>query len=126
MAADGSSQLLGTQPAEPTYQELDALIKEGRKKKLEIFEVAKRVTYVYTDGSDADAAAMQPGGGTAEAPADAADDTEVPTASLTDADIEGMDAATLRRRLTRLGQPTSGKISKLRERLREARVGAAE
>lgn len=34
---------------------------------------------------------------------------------------QAMDGATLRRRLTRLGLPTSGKMSKLRERLREAR-----
>ena len=84
----------------------------------------QRVTYVFTDGSDADAAAMQPGGGAAASPTAIRDDTEIPTESLTDADVEAMDGATLRRRLGRLGLPTSGKLSKLRERLRDARTTA--
>ena len=44
---------------------------------------------------------------------------------LSDADIEGMDAASLRRLLLARGQPASGRMSKLRERLREARDAAA-
>ena len=41
--------------------------------------------------------------------------------SLSDADIEAMDAASLRRLLGARGLPGAGKVSKLRERLREAR-----
>lgn len=122
MAADGSSQLLGTSGTEPTYQELEAMIARGRKQKLEIFEVAQRVTYVYAEPlypEDADAGVEAAGEREARAAEDAA------LGFLSDADIEGMDAATLRRRLAQLGQPTSGKISKLRERLREARAAAA-
>lgn len=45
-------------------------------------------------------------------------------AALSDADIEALDAASLRRLLGGAGLPASGKTSKLRERLREARDAA--
>ena len=45
-------------------------------------------------------------------------------AALSDADIEALDAASLRRLLLGAGLPASGKISKLRDRLREARDAA--
>lgn len=70
---------------------------------------------------------MLPGGRTAsaaDAPQAAPEEEDAPLESLSDTDIEAMDASTLRRRLTKLGQPTSGKISKLRERLRETRDAA--
>ncbi|KAL4421315.1 hypothetical protein ABPG75_010606 [Micractinium tetrahymenae] len=110
-APNGSSQLLERVDAEPEYKELDAMIKRGRQAKLEIFDIAKRATAIYADPS-----------------ASTADDTasseaEGDLAGLSDADIEAMDAATLRRLLLGRGLPASGKISKLRERLREARDG---
>ena len=48
MAADGSSQLLAAAAAEPSYSDCDALIKKGRAAKMEIFDIAKKATYVYT------------------------------------------------------------------------------
>lgn len=59
------------------------------------------------------------GGGSAEAGASGASSEEL--AILSDADIEALDAASLRRLLLGMGLPASGKISKLRERVREAR-----
>jgi hypothetical protein len=47
-----------------------------------------------------------------------ADNAAVGVNSL--ADIEPMDANSVRRALTVLGLPTSGKLSKLKERLRES------
>lgn len=107
MAADGSSQLLGFQDAEPSYKELDALIKQGRSLKLEIFTIAKAASSVYVD----EEAVID----------DVVDDSEAQMpVSANEADVEAMDAATLRRMLAKYNQPTSGKLSKLRERLIEA------
>ena len=41
-----------------------------------------------------------------------------------ESDIEALDAASLRRLLTQYGQPTSGRVAKLREQLREAIAAA--
>lgn len=115
MAADGSSQLIGRQPIiEPTYQELDALIKQGRKNKLEIFTIAQMVTNVYnelTEGGFGGNVEGEESGGPGSMP-------EVLSNTNSD-DVDAMDAATLRRMLGAYGEPTSGKISKLRERLKE-------
>lgn len=118
-APNGSSQLLERAEAEPGYKELDAMIKRGRQARLEIFDIAKRVTAVYADaasgGADDEAAASAGG------PAGSGDGGGSDLAGMSDADIEAMDAASLRRLLLGRGLPASGKISKLRERLREAR-----
>lgn len=109
MAADGSSQLLATVPNEPKYADLDAMIKDGRAAGLEIFKIAQQVTRVVT----------LPGG-------DEREESAVPMAaeawegSLSPADVEAMDKASLQRQLTAMGLPTSGKLSKLKERLLEA------
>ena len=112
MSADGSSQLLDTSVEEPTYQQLDAMITEGRKKKLEIFSIAQKATAMFERGEDDDKN----------------EEEEVergPRRVLGDADIEALDAASLRRLLASYGQPTSGKLSKLKERLKEAQTEAA-
>jgi hypothetical protein len=114
MSADGSSQLLDTSSEEPSYQQLDAMITEGRKKKLEIFSIAQKATAVFVERGEDD---------------DKNEQSEEELAQsrivLSNADIEALDAASLRRLLASYGQPTSGKLSKLKERLREAQIEAA-
>jgi hypothetical protein len=111
-------------------QELDAMIKRGREQKLEIFRVAQEATAVYisgsgsSDSSSGEDVATSSGGGSAAGEAAAGgggSEGDGELGGLSDADIEAMDAATLRRLLLARGQPASGKMSKLRERLREAR-----
>lgn len=118
-APNGGSQLLERTDAEPGYKELDAMIKRGRQAGLEIFDIAKRVTAVYADPA---ASAAEGEAGAAGAGPTVGDDAGAgDLAGLSDADIEAMDAASLRRLLLGRGLPASGKISKLRERLRDAR-----
>lgn len=121
MAANGSSQLIATTPTEPKYSQLDDMISEGRRRKLEIFEIAKKATYVFASEDD-------DGGGDGEAEDDDDDGSGgaggegrqgKAVAVLSDSDIEALDAASLRRLLASYGQPTSGKLSKLKERLKE-------
>jgi hypothetical protein len=116
MSADGSSQLLGTSLEEPTYQQLDEMITEGRNRKLEIFSIAQKATAMYERGEDDD-----------KNEADEAEEerTRASREVLSDADIEALDAASLRRLLASYGQPTSGKLSKLKERLKEAQENEA-
>jgi hypothetical protein len=112
MSADGSSQLLDTSFEEPTYKQLDAMITEGRRKKLEIFSIAQKATAVF-----------EPRGEEDDKNEDEEDDEEKAAACealLSDADIEALDASSLRRLLASYGQPTSGKLSKLKERLKKA------
>ena len=103
------------------------MIKRGREQKLEIFRVAQEATAVYISGSGSSSSdenvATTSGGGSAagEPAATGGSGGEEELRGLSDADIEAMDAATLRRLLLARGQPASGKMSKLRERLREAR-----
>jgi hypothetical protein len=121
MSADGSSQLLSSTESEPRYNELDAMITEGRKRKLEIFELAKKASYMYITEEEAVGSGYENedenGGREAPRPAGAA--------MMSDADIEALDAASVRRLLAAYGQPTSGKISKLKERLKEVQAEAA-
>ena len=77
-----------------------------------------QVTAVYRSGSDEDVAAEDASSAGA---AGAAGATSEEVSGLSDVDFEALDAASLRRLLLGLGLPASGKISKLRERLREAR-----
>ncbi|KAI3423940.1 hypothetical protein D9Q98_009774 [Chlorella vulgaris] len=124
VAANGASQLMDATDAEPGYQELDAMIKRGRAAKLDIFRVAQLATAVYSpSGSDPQASASSDGDGTPASSGEGGSEGSEALAGLSDADIEGMDAATLRRMLVARGLPGSGRISKLRERLRELRDG---
>ncbi|KAI7838107.1 hypothetical protein COHA_008115 [Chlorella ohadii] len=118
MAANGSSQFLEDSQGEPNYKDLDAAIKRGRAAKLEIFTIAQQVTAVYRSTSSEED--EEDGAGSAAAAAAAGASSEE-LAGLSDADIEALDAASLRRLLLGMGLPASGKISKLRERVREAR-----
>ena len=76
-------------------------------------------TQVYASGSGSSADEGEGGEGGAGGSASSEE-----LAALSDADIEALDAASLRRLLLGAGLPASGKISKLRERLREARDAA--
>jgi hypothetical protein len=102
------------------------MIKRGRAAGLDIFRIAQQATAVYSPASSSDSgvddADGPPGGAAAAAAAAAGGGSSAEAlAGLSDADIEAMDAASLRRLLLGRGLPASGKISKLRERLREAR-----
>lgn len=100
------------------------MIKRGRAAKLDIFRVAQLATAVYSpSGSDPQASASSDGDGTPASSGEGGSEGSEALAGLSDADIEGMDAATLRRMLVARGLPGSGRISKLRERLRELRDG---
>ncbi len=77
-----------------------------------------QVTAVYRSTSSEED--EEDGAGSAAAAAAGSASSEE-LAGLSDADIEALDAASLRRLLLGIGLPASGKISKLRERVREAR-----
>jgi Domain of unknown function (DUF1995) len=110
MSADGSSQLLETSLEEPSYQDLDAMITEGRRKKLEIFSIAQKATAMFEPrGEDDDKNDEEEN-----------EEEKARVTKMSDADIDALDAASLRRLLASYGQPTSGKLSKLKERLKEA------
>lgn len=94
------------------------MIKRGRQAKLEIFTIAQKVTAVYSPTSSS-SEGEEGSSGSSEGSAAAGGGEDL--AGLSDADIEAMDAASLRRLLLARGLPASGKISKLRERLREVR-----
>lgn len=114
LSANGGSQLIGAAAYEPKYNELDEMISNGRSRKLEIFEIAKKATYVFASNED-------------EPEYEEDEDLEErssPGEILSDADIEALDAASVRRLLASYGCPTSGRLSKLKERLKEAQ-GAA-
>lgn len=123
MAPNGSSQLLETAVAEPGYKDMDGMITRGRKAKMEIFALAQKVSafsFGSDEGSEEDGEeAAAAGADVAGAGGEASSSAEL--GGLTDADIEAMDASSLRRLLVARGLPTSGKMSKLRERLREVR-----
>jgi hypothetical protein len=101
-------------------QELDAMIKRGRAVKLDIFRIAQRITAVYTPASDQGSAALSADSSGSSGSGGGGGGNES-LAALSDADIEAMDAASLRRLLLVRGLPGSGRIAKLRERPREAR-----
>eukprot|EP00210_Caulerpa_lentillifera_P004165 g3971.t1 len=102
MSSEGSNQLIGSFDHQPGYQELEILLQEARKRNLKIFEVAKE-----TSGPD---------GVTAGPPSGIQGQLE----DLNDFIVDSLDASTLRQELTKRGLPTSGRIAKLKERLKAA------
>jgi hypothetical protein len=99
-------------------QELDAMIKRGRAAKIYIFRIAQQATAVYTPANDqGDEVGISSGG---DGGSSGGNGDSESLAALTDAYIEAMDAASLRRMLLARGLPGSGRAAKLRERLREA------
>jgi len=108
MAADGSSQLLGSRSVEPNYQELDGMIRDGRAKGMEIFSIARRVTRVQQEDGSLNV--------TSNSVAVIGSEPE----SFSAGDIDMMDKASLQRKLSAMGMPTSGKLSSLRDRVKEA------
>lgn len=119
--------------AQPLAQDLDAAIKRGRAAKLEIFAVARKATAVPGFGGSSGSGSGSQDGAEAGSSGEDASATSNAGASgaaaeelggMSDADIEGLDAASMRRLLLGRGLPASGKASKLRERLREARDSA--
>jgi len=119
MAANGASQLLSVVKDEPVYKDMEALLNVGRRGKLEIFEVAKAVTYVYQSVDDYDGS---DGGEMVEEELDDEDRQAVSkeASDLTVGDIDTLDAASVRRILISKGLPASGKLAKLKERLKES------
>ena len=120
MAADGSSQLLQTVEKDPSYKELDTMIQDGRQRKMEIFTIAQKVTYMFAGDDDEEV-----GEGASGQAAEESEEESCESGSMTDADIDVLDAASVRRLLAKYGCPASGKLSKLKERLKEA-VAAAQ
>lgn len=116
MAANGASQLLSVVKDEPGYKDMEGLLDVGRKGKLEIFEVAKAVTDVYKtiddDGDDDEMKEELDDEGRQAASREVSD--------LTLGDIDTLDAASVRRILISKGLPASGKLAKLKERLKES------
>lgn len=99
MSSEGSHQLIGAFNHQPEYQELEELLVEARKRDLEIFAVAKETSTASEEsiGSMAD------------------EELE----DVKEFEIDSMDASSLRQQLSKRGLPTSGKIAKLKERLKE-------
>lgn len=113
LAADGSSQLLQSVEVEPQYKDLDEMISLGRQQKLEIFNIAVKATDIYAESGSM--------GGINDEDATESEETDKKKELeyLSDADIDVLDSASLRRILISRGQPASGKISKLRERVKD-------
>lgn len=131
LAADGSSQFLQAAQEEPKYKDLESMIAIGRQKKLEIFDIAMRVTDVYASSAyseEENSAVGEIWDHDGKFPvADEDKDSKTPkdlkggipvAKTMREADVDALDSASLRRILLANGQPTSGKISKLRERVK--------
>ncbi|MCO5610430.1 hypothetical protein L7F22_064667 [Adiantum nelumboides] len=102
MAGDGTSDLIGWQPRQPTYKELESLVQEARK------TIPWKASPRMLGGSEPPPPPL---------PKSLAN-------FLADHDIEQMDKAELRRALTVYNLPTSGRLDALRERLKEAQLKA--
>ncbi|KAI5073154.1 hypothetical protein GOP47_0011167 [Adiantum capillus-veneris] len=102
MAGDGTSDLIGRQAQQPTYQELERLVEEARKT-------------IPWKGSP------RMLGGSEPPPPPLPKSLAKP---LTEYEIKQMDKAELRRALMALKLPTSGRLEILQERLKEAQVKA--
>ncbi|XP_024520567.1 uncharacterized protein LOC112342666 [Selaginella moellendorffii] len=100
MSWDGNSELLGKFPNQPTYKELESLVSQARKAMP--WKAPPRML-----------------GGSEPAPPPLPKSLSAP---LTADEIDAMEAAAVRRALIALGQPSSGRISTLRERLKEAQL----
>ena len=124
MSADGSSQQLTSVATEPKYQQLEELIQQGRSQKLEIFEVAKKATYVYADAEEEDDDELEEGTDGEGVEESGGGGNNNSSSFLSDADIDALDAASARRLLAGYGAPGSGKLSKLKERLKEVQAAA--
>ncbi|GMH33790.1 hypothetical protein BSKO_01624 [Bryopsis sp. KO-2023] len=116
MATNGANQYLSTFDHKPTYQELDQLLVDARGAKLEIFDVARKASAVTSAFQGKD----EEGGG--ESKAEAVDSGSI-EGRPSDSEIDAMDVTTLRRYLTAKDLPTSGRVVKLKERLKEAFKG---
>lgn len=110
LATNGANQFLGSYDERPTYQDLEELLVEARNENLKIFEVARKSSAIssaatYTEGSSI--SDKQP---------------QMPEAlgQPSDAEINAMDVSTLRKYLNNRGLPTSGRVVKLKERLKES------
>ncbi|KAK9819742.1 hypothetical protein WJX72_001819 [[Myrmecia] bisecta] len=111
LASNGSSQRAGMFQHAPSYRELEQLLRDARAAKLDIFEVARRASVQFADDSSdrTDPASSTGEGADGGGPG-----------SLSEAQIDAMDAVSLRRSLAAYSLPTSGRVAKLRERLKEA------
>lgn len=100
--ADGTSAPLKSFQERPGYKDLDAAITEGRAQGLEIFEKGKAIWRGSTAAVAVAVAvaADEPGEG----------------GTLTGADVDAMDKASLQRLLSANGVSTSGRIAVLRQR----------
>ncbi|KAG1655004.1 hypothetical protein FOA52_008824 [Chlamydomonas sp. UWO 241] len=112
MAPNGVSQALGAFPVSggrPTYNQLDALIRQARKAKLDIFDVARQASSLAIERGDAPTDNNQESESLGE-------DGPAASAFYSRDQVLDMDLSKLRRVLMPLGLPTSGAISKLQAR----------
>lgn len=98
MSSDGTADVIGVFPAQPTYKELENAVREGRIRNP--WKAAPRIL-----------------GGSEPAPPPLPKSL---SGTLSDAQIEAMDTAELRRALMALNLPSSGRMSTLKERLKKA------
>lgn len=112
MSSDGSSQLIGASETEPKYNELDMMIQDGRRRKMEIFVIAQKASSVFGSSSDS----SSDSGGTIGQSTDGG-------GALTAAEIDALDKASVQRLLVQYKLPGSGRLEKLKERLKEALLG---
>lgn len=98
MSSDGTDDVVGVFPAQPTYKEIESAVKEGRIRNP--WKAAPRIL-----------------GGSEPAPPPLPKSL---SGALSDAQIDAMDTAEVRRALMALSLPSSGKMSTLKERLKEA------
>ncbi|KAG0576040.1 hypothetical protein KC19_5G050400 [Ceratodon purpureus] len=98
MSSDGTDAVIGVFPAQPTYKEIETAVKEGRIRNP--WKAAPRIL-----------------GGSEPAPPPLPKSL---SGALSDAQIEAMDTAEVRRALMALNLPSSGRMSTLKERLKEA------
>lgn len=111
LATDGTNQYLSSYDNKPSYKDLEDLLQSAREANLEFFNIASRASSVVSpfiaDG-DMDSKLEN-----LEASDEALKDPS-------NSEIDAMDVQTLRKYLTSKGLPTSGRVVKLKERLKDA------
>lgn len=98
MLLDGKSEVVGVFPSQPTYKAVEDAVREGRK--LNPWKSPPRIL-----------------GGSEPAPPPLPKSL---SGALSDEQIEAMDTAEVRRALLALNLPSSGRMSTLKQRLKEA------
>lgn len=112
LATDGTNQYLSSYDSRPSYKELEDLLQAAREAKLQFFDIASKASSVlspFIADNDMDSKMESVEASSGEALRDPSN-----------SEIDAMDVQTLRKYLTLKGLPASGRVVKLKERLKDA------